>query len=80
MNINLNHDSYTVNMELTKEELKDLQYMLTLSFSRLLDDKIFCSSYQHQSRECNRRCESNLDWREKISDLFESIYGDESDG
>lgn len=79
MNIKFDHNSDTFNMELTREEIKDLQYMLTLSFNKLLDDRVFCSSFGHMSKECHRRCESNLDWREEIADLMESVYGDEEE-
>lgn len=80
MNITFNHNnSGKFELEFTPEELKDLQYMLMLSFNKLLDDKIFCSSFKHQSKECNRRCESNLDWREEIADLMESVYGEEEE-
>lgn len=79
MNIKFDRNSDTFNMELTKEEIKDLLYMLTLSFNKLLDDKVFCSSFGHMSKECHRRCESNLDWREEIADLMESVYGKEEE-
>lgn len=79
MNIKFDHNSDTFNMELTREEIKDLQYMLTLSFNKLLDDRVFCSSFGHMSKECHRRCVSNLDWREEIADLMESVYGEEEE-
>jgi len=79
MNIKFDHNSDTFNMEFTREEIEDLHYMLMLSFNNLLDDKIFCFSFNHQSKECNRRCESNLCWREKIADLMDSVYGEEEE-
>ena len=80
MNITFNHNnSGKFELEFTPEELKDLQYMLTLSFNKLLDDRVFCSSFGHMSKECHRRCESNLDWREEIADLMESVYGKEEE-
>lgn len=80
MNINFNKNSETFNIELTKEELKDLQYMLMLAFNKLLEEKIFCDSLGSRgNNECKRRCESNLDWRELLSDIYDSVYGEEEE-
>lgn len=68
MKLSLNKEKGNFEMELSLMELKDLQYMLTVSFSTLLDDKIFSSNFGVKEGECSRRCESNLDWRDLICD------------
>ena len=81
MNITFNHNnSGKFELEFTPEEMKDLQYMLILSFNKLLDERIFCESLGSRgNNECIRRCESNLEWRDNIADIFDSVYGEEED-
>lgn len=68
MKISLNKEKGNFEIELSLTELKDLQYMLTVSFSTLLDDKLFSSNFGVKEGECSRRCENNLNWRDLIRD------------